>query len=142
MDHKLNVFVNRHKAGELWLDTHQRFSFQYDPSWLAFPRHCRLAPFYDLLCTYAYPYAKRMAMKVGGGRHFLYLTPKHFQRFSQDIGVKYRAVSETVTAMAARITGEAKTTTEEFCDLYGPSPVLKEVNGVIMNSAKEKLTLA
>ncbi|WP_299979465.1 type II toxin-antitoxin system HipA family toxin [Desulfobacula sp.] len=98
-----------------------------------------LAPFYDLLSTYVYPYAKKMAMKVGGGRHFQFLEPRHFERFSKDTLIKYKVVKETLVTMADKIAGEAKNTTEEFFDLYGKSPVLNEINDVIKNSSKEKL---
>jgi serine/threonine-protein kinase HipA len=83
-----------------------------------------IAPFYDLLSTYVYPYAKKMAMKIGGGRHFQFLEPEHFERFSKDISIKYKVVKETILTMADKIVGEAKNTTEEFFDLYGESPVL------------------
>jgi serine/threonine-protein kinase HipA len=98
-----------------------------------------LAPFYDLLSTYVYPYAKKMAMKIGGGRHFQFLESKHFERFSQDTQIKYKVVKETVMMMANKIVVEAKITTEAFSDLYGKSPVLNEINEVINNSSKEKL---
>lgn len=98
-----------------------------------------LAPFYDLLSTYVYPYAKRMAMKIGGGRHFQFLTPEHVQRFSGDTRIKYKIVRETILTMADRIVGRAEETTREFNDLYGESPVLNEINEVIKNASKEKL---
>ena len=98
-----------------------------------------LAPFYDLLSTYVYPYAKKMAMKIGGGRHFQFLEPKHFERFSKDTSIKYKVVKETIVTMADKIVVEAKNTTEEFFDLYGKDPVLNEINDVIKNSSKEKL---
>lgn len=43
--------------------------------------------------------------------------------------------------MADKIIEEAKETTEEFYDLYGKSPVLKEINEVIHNLSTEKLTV-
>jgi serine/threonine-protein kinase HipA len=98
-----------------------------------------LAPFYDLLSTYVYPYAKKMAMKIGGGRHFQFLEPKHFERFAKDMPIKYKVVKETIVTMAKNIIREAENTTEEFSDLYGENPVLKEINDVIKNSSKQKL---
>ena len=98
-----------------------------------------LAPFYDLLSTYVYPYAKKMAMKIGGGRHFQFLTPEHFKRFSGDVRIKYKIVRDSVLAMADTIVAEAEETTREFCDLYGQSPVLKDINDVIKNTSTEKL---
>lgn len=98
-----------------------------------------LAPFYDLLSTYVYPHAKRMAMKIGGGRHFQFLTPEHFQAFSGDTRIKYKIVKETILTMTDSIVGQAEETTREFCDLYGNSPVLEEINDVIKNASKAKL---
>ncbi len=98
-----------------------------------------LAPFYDLLSTYVYPYAKKMAMKIGGERHFQFLEPKHFELFSNDTSIKYKIVKETIVEMADKIAREAKNSTEEFFDLYGESPVLYEIYEVIKNSSKEKL---
>ena len=97
-----------------------------------------LAPFYDLLSTFVYPYAKKMAMKIGGGRHFQFLEPKHFEQLSMDTAIKYKVIKETIVTMADKIVVEAKNTTEEFCDLYGESPVLKKINDVIKNSSNEK----
>ena len=85
------------------------------------------------------PYAKKMAMKIGGGRHFHFLEPKHFELFSKDTQIKYKVVKETILTMADRIVIEAKDTTEEFFDLYGQNPVLNEINDLIKNSSKEKL---
>ena len=41
--YKLNVFVNQHKAGELWLDSQRRFCFQYDKRWITSPYSHRLS---------------------------------------------------------------------------------------------------
>jgi len=86
-----------------------------------------------------YPYAKKMVIKIGGGRHFQFLEPKHFEQFSKDTSIKYKVVKETMVTMADRIVGEANKTTEEFFDLYGESPVLHKIKDVIKNSSKEKL---
>ncbi len=67
-----------------------------------------LAPFYDLLSTYVYAYAKRMAIRIGGGSHFHFLTPKYFERFSRDTQIKYKVVKDTILTMADNIVGEAK----------------------------------
>ena len=80
-------------------------------------------------------------MKIGGGTHFQFLEPKHFERFAQDTGIKYKIVEKTIVNMSDKIIAAAKETTEEFYDLYGESPVLKEINEVIKNSSKEKLTV-
>jgi len=98
-----------------------------------------LAPFYDLLSTYVYPYAKKMAKKIGDGRHFQFLSPKHFERFSRETQIKYKIVKDTILTMAEKIVGTAEDTTREFCDLYGQSPVLNEINDVIKNASEEKL---
>ena len=100
-----------------------------------------IAPFYDLLSTYMYPYAKKMAMKIGGGRHFQFLEPSHFEKFAKATGIKYKVVEKTILDMAGRIVGAAKKTTEQFCDLYGKSPIIEEINEVIKISSKQKLTV-
>jgi len=48
-------------------------------------------------------------------------------------------VKETILTMADKIVEDAKETTQEFCDLYGESPVLKEIFDLIENASKEKL---
>ncbi|MCG8684990.1 MAG: type II toxin-antitoxin system HipA family toxin [Desulfobacterales bacterium] len=100
-----------------------------------------LAPFYDLLSTWIYPYAKKMAMKIGGGRHFQFLTPDHFKQFAQDTGIKYRIVKEMVADMSGKITLASKKTTENFCDLYGDSTTVNEVNKVIHQAAQAKISI-
>jgi serine/threonine-protein kinase HipA len=98
-----------------------------------------LAPFYDLLSTWVYPYAKKMAMKLGGGRHFQFLEPAHFKRFAETAGISYKAVETTVLDMAGRISGAAEETTGLFYDRYGKSPVIEEINRIIKNASREKL---
>lgn len=100
----------------------------------------RLAPFYDLLSTYVYPYAKKMAMKIGGGRHFQYLEPGHFEKFAKSTDIKYKVVEKVILDMSERIVGAAKETTDEFYDRYGKNPVIKEINDIIKNSSREKLS--
>ena len=67
-----------------------------------------MAPFYDLLCTQAYPsLAEKLAMKIGGENRPDWLQERHWERFSDSVELKPRYVLDRVRNVASRIAVEA-----------------------------------
>ncbi len=68
-------------------DAHgKNIAFLYAPN-------CELAPFYDLLSTQCYPeLSDRFSMKIGGENRLDWLQKRHFERFAEEIGVKFSLV--------------------------------------------------
>jgi len=92
------------------------------------PGGVRLAPFYDLLCTAAYPdLASRLAMKVGEEARPAWLRHRHWQRFAEEVEVAPRLVFETIAGLAATLPAAAAALAAEQSAALGPAPVVDRV---------------
>jgi serine/threonine-protein kinase HipA len=88
----------------------------------------RLAPFYDLLCTRAYPHLDQsLAMKVGGEDDPTLLSRRHLERLAQETGLKPSFVLETVRELAERLPGAVSRARSRFREAYWESPALELV---------------
>jgi serine/threonine-protein kinase HipA len=57
----------------------------------------QLAPFYDIVCTRAYPeLSKKMAMKIGSKYEMEDLHPRHWEQLCQDIQYRYPVMKELI----------------------------------------------
>lgn len=87
----------------------------------------RLAPFYDLLCTAAYPEIdQRMAMRVGGERKPDRLRRHHWERLAAELDIAPRAVFAEMLTLTQRIEQAAEGLIEEI-HLTGESTVITTV---------------
>ena len=79
-------------------DAHgKNIAFLYEPK-------CELAPFYDLLSTQCYDeLSDKFSMKVGGENRLDWLQKRHFERFANDIGVKYSLVLKEFNKLVSSI---------------------------------------
>jgi serine/threonine-protein kinase HipA len=92
----------------------------------------RLAPFYDLLCTAAYPdLAVGLAMKVGGEARPAWLGRRHWERFAEQVEIGSRLVLDTVLQLAASLPGAATALAAEQEAALGPAPVVDRVLGLL-----------
>ena len=97
-------------------------------SFLHEPGGVRLAPFYDLLCTAAYPdLASKLAMKVGGEARPAWLRRRHWQRFAEEVEIAPRLVFETIAQLAAALPAAATALATEQSAALGPAPVVDRV---------------
>lgn len=63
-----------------------------------------LAPAYDLLSTrYHFGRRSKMAMKLGGHYEFEKIQARHWQRFSQAVGLSFPMVRKTLEELEARL---------------------------------------
>lgn len=75
----------------------------------------RLAPFYDLLCTAAYPEIdQRMAMRVGGERKPERLRRHHWELLAEELDIAPRAIFAEMRTMTQLIEKAAEELVEEF----------------------------
>lgn len=88
----------------------------------------RLAPFYDLLCTRAYPrLARELAMAVGEETEPTQVRRSHWERLAESAGLGARFVIDTVRPLAAEIPDAVSTSAKIFRERYGESPILQLV---------------
>lgn len=77
----------------------------------------RLAPFYDLLSTAAYPeLSSRPAMRIGGEDRPEWVQPRHWDRLADAAGLKRRYVQGRVRDMASRIVPLAERLARGFAE--------------------------
>jgi len=63
----------------------------------------RLSPFYDILCTQIYPeLSDRYAMKIGGENRPKWIQKRHWERFSEDLNVKFTFVISVMEILIER----------------------------------------
>ena len=73
-------------------------------SMLYFQGDRRLAPFYDLVCTLAWPELSKVpAMKIGKSESIETITPAHWQRMARECGVGWPMLRERMVRLCARV---------------------------------------
>ena len=96
------------------------------------PGGVRLAPFYDLLCTAAWPdLSDRLAMKIGSEARPAWLRRRHWERFAEQVEIGPRLVLDTVAELSAALPGAAAALAAEQERELGPAPVVERVLEVI-----------
>lgn len=107
------------------------------------PGRLVLAPFFDLVCTAAYPRLdRRLAMGVGGQRDPGQVGRRHWERLAAELGLKPRYVLQTVRELAGEAPSAAERAAGAFAGRYGGSPALQLVQRAVRKQAQRTLTLA
>lgn len=102
----------------------------------------RLAPFYDLVCTRAYPRLGRdLAMGIGEESDATLIRRRHWEKLAQEAGLGSRFVVQTVKEMAERFADSISPTAAEFREKYGRRPALELVVPTVRRQAKRALQL-
>ncbi|MFK5925461.1 MAG: type II toxin-antitoxin system HipA family toxin [Desulfuromusa sp.] len=92
----------------------------------------RLAPFYDLLCTTAYPELdQRMAMRLGGERRPDRLRRKHWERLAVELEISPRAVFGELENLTQAIDKTAEALAGEFKDRYDCGDTINAILEII-----------
>lgn len=106
------------------------------------PRGVRLAPFYDLVCTAAYPRIDRhLAMTVGGQADPGQVGRKHWEALADAVGVGRAFLLKEVRRLADALPGLAKEQAARFAAAHGEHPVLQMVQGPLRRRARRCLDL-
>ena len=92
----------------------------------------RLAPFYDLVCTRAWPNLdRRLAMNVGGESDPGRISPGHWQAQAEAMGMRPRFVLREVGNMAASIQATLPKVGTDLEQAHGPLPMLQQPEKII-----------
>jgi serine/threonine-protein kinase HipA len=96
----------------------------------------RLAPFYDLLCTRVYPdLSDRLAMRIGGENRPTWIQPRHWERFSADVGIKAGLIRRIVDEMSEKVVPAADSLGQDFTSAYGGTTIVGKIIRLIKKSA-------
>jgi serine/threonine-protein kinase HipA len=92
----------------------------------------RLAPFYDLVCTRAWPELdRRLAMDIGGESDPGRIDRSHWEQAARMLGMRPRFVLGEVADLAQRIRAALAALRVELEDCHGPLPMLQQPETVI-----------
>lgn len=92
----------------------------------------RLAPFYDLVCTRAWPNLdRRLAMNVGGEADPGRIRPEHWRVLAEAIGMRPRFVTREIVGVANAIRDAMPVEREDLEQAHGPLPMLQQPEKVI-----------
>jgi len=97
----------------------------------------RLAPFYDLVCTLAYPsLSGELALKIGGGSSLGRIGPRHFDQLSEDCGLGARWVRSVALALAEKLLEVIGSTATELAEVSDRGSAARSLLRVISKQAK------
>ncbi|MDQ6975756.1 MAG: type II toxin-antitoxin system HipA family toxin [Mariprofundaceae bacterium] len=100
----------------------------------------KLAPFYDLLSTAIYPdLNSKAAMKIGGEYRPEWIAIRHWQRFSEHIGVNSSIVFQNLKKMSGKILVEAEVLKESFDRKHGENVAVNKISRFIHARVKKIL---
>jgi serine/threonine-protein kinase HipA len=95
----------------------------------------RLAPLYDLISTVYYPdLSPKMAMKLGREYHCERITPTHFERVAEEVGLAKPMMRERVLDLAEAILGKLPIVTTDH-------PVTRAVAKLIQNRCERSIRI-
>jgi serine/threonine-protein kinase HipA len=92
----------------------------------------RLAPFYDLASTAVYKdLSSKLAMRIGGEYRLDYIRTRHWERFSKEIDVPFRAVRSAALGLADAIEDALPRTTVRLIERYDRQQIFHDVARVV-----------
>ncbi|MFU8878579.1 MAG: type II toxin-antitoxin system HipA family toxin [Wenzhouxiangellaceae bacterium] len=92
----------------------------------------RLAPFYDLVCTRAWPNLdRRLAMKVGNEADPGRIRPEHWRALAEALGMRPRFVTREIVGAANAIRDAVPGVRENLEQTHGPLPMLQQPEKII-----------
>lgn len=98
----------------------------------------RLAPFYDLVCTLAWPeLSKTPAMKIGNSDSIETITPAHWQKMARESSLGWPMLRERVVALCGKTIEELKN--KEVLATSNDPAMAERVAGIIQERASSLL---
>lgn len=105
------------------------------------PNLWSLSPFYDIVCTRAYPrITTLLAMKIGGADDSGTITGTHWKRLAKDISTGAKFILELVEEIATSVPEQFKEVQTEFEALYGKNPITSEIQEVLRSQCRRLLS--
>lgn len=106
------------------------------------PGGWRLAPFYDLVCTRAYPGIDRsIAMAIGGQRDPGLIGQHNFRALAREVGIGARLVLGEVERLATEMPPAFEEVAAEHTASHGPSAAIALVRRVVRRQCRRTLEL-
>jgi serine/threonine-protein kinase HipA len=106
-------------------------------------RQCRLAPFYDLVCTGIYPGISRdLAMAVGKEHDPGQVRKRDWEALAENAGIRPRVVFRLLEEMMDTLSIELVALTKNFQETIGRDPVIDRVRVHVQSQVRRTRTLA
>jgi serine/threonine-protein kinase HipA len=95
----------------------------------------KLAPFYDLISTMAFPeLSKKLAMYIGRQKNIDYVLKVHWERFAYDLGIKFSFLKSIIEDLSDKTEIEAKKLEKNFENDFNDIP--SKINKIIFRQIK------
>lgn len=92
----------------------------------------RLAPFYDLVSTRAYPnISPRFAMAIGKAWEYEEVNKDSWRRFAKSLSVRDKLVFRLMDELVETLTGSLENVYGQFMEEYGPSRVCADIKSFV-----------
>ena len=92
----------------------------------------RLAPFYDLISTRAYPeISEKMAMKIGKETRFDWIMERHWRQMADQIDLKFSYLKKLLREMAEILEKVTVDTAEAIVSKYNGKKTIQKICGII-----------
>lgn len=104
-------------------------------------RERRLAPFYDLICTLAWPeISKKPAMKIGRSDSIDAVRLEHWQKMSKDCDLEWSMVKEQLTRLCCRI--QTSLSDPALRKATGDDLIFERISGIILKQVAFQLQIS
>jgi serine/threonine-protein kinase HipA len=101
-----------------------------------------LAPFYDLVCTRAYPRLdRRLAMSIGGQADPGAVAAGHWRQLASEVGVVGRFVRDRVRALADALSRSIDPVCRDFRERFGDSPAIQMITPLVRKQIRRTMDL-
>ena len=99
----------------------------------------RLAPFYDLVCTKAWPdLSTRLAMNIGKGKDVNDVNPDHFKRMAEEADLGWPMVRERIATLLGRVIEVLEE--EQLAETAPPSGMAASVSELVTQRCRRMLS--
>lgn len=96
------------------------------------PEGIRLAPFYDILSTQAYPVVMdSLAMRINNKQKINDLNADDFKQMAKSLSISHKIVGKINAEVAKNAYDSGKKLQEKYRDLYGPSKTIDKIMDII-----------
>jgi serine/threonine-protein kinase HipA len=104
---------------------------------------CRLAPFYDLVCTNIYQgISHELAMAVGGERDHGHVQRKNWEQLAEELGIKSGIVIRMLDEMSAKLVKKLDDFTREYIEMNGEGPAIDRVRVHVRDQVRRTRTIS
>jgi len=101
----------------------------------------RLAPFYDLISTHAYPeISKKMAMKIGRESRFDWIMERHWQQMARQLDIKFIYLQKQLREIAKTLEDSTLEIANDIIRKHNGEKTIKKIYSIINTHIKHVRT--